>query len=83
MQEIICVTGVIEEKRNIVYVTLNGQPIEHVSTAKFLGVCLTNKLSWNIHVDTICKKARKIIGFIHRSFHSSPVNIRLTLYPLY
>ena len=51
--------------------TLNGQPIERVSTAKFLGVCLTNMLSWNIHVDTICKKARTIIGFIHRSSASS------------
>ena len=34
---------------------------------------ITNKLSWNIHVDTPCKKARKIIGFIHRAFHSAPV----------
>ena len=60
--------------------TLNGLPIDRVHSAKFLGVWLTDKLSWNLHVDTICKKSRKIIGFIHRSFQSAPSNIRRILY---
>ena len=29
---------------------------------------------------TFAKKARKIIGFIHRSFHSAPINTRRTLH---
>jgi hypothetical protein len=60
--------------------TLNGKRIERVTSAKFLGIWLTAKLSWNVHVDILCKKARKIIGFIHRSFQSAPSNIRRTLY---
>ena len=60
--------------------TLNGLPIERVSSAKFLGVWLSDKLSWNLHIDHICKKARKIIGFIHRSFQSAPFSIRRSLY---
>jgi len=60
--------------------TFNNQLIERVSSAKFLGILLTDKLSWNLHVDLMCKKARKTIGFIHRSFHSAPINTRRTLY---
>lgn len=60
--------------------TLNNQLIERVSSAKFLGFFLTDKLSWNLHVDLICKKARKTIGFIHRSFCSAPINTRRSLY---
>jgi len=60
--------------------TLNNQPIERVSSAKFLGILLTDKLSWNLHIDLICKKARKILGFIHRSFNSAPINTRRILY---
>ena len=60
--------------------TLNGVCIERVTSAKFLGIHLSSKLSWNAHVDAICKKARKMIGFIHRFFQSAPSNIRRTLY---
>ena len=60
--------------------TLKGPPIDRVHSTKFLGVWLTDKLSWNLHVDIICKKSRKIIGFIHRLFQSVPSNIRRTLY---
>ena len=31
---------------------------------------------------TFTKRPRKTIGFIHRSFHSAPINIRRTLYTL-
>ena len=63
-----------------VALTLNNQPIERVSSAKFLGIILSDKLSWDLYVDHICKKARKTIGFIHRSFHSAPINTRRMLY---
>ena len=42
--------------------------------------CLQIHLSWDLYVDHIYKKARKTIGFIHRSFHSAPINTRRTLY---
>ena len=51
-----------------------------MSSAKFLGIILSDKLSWDLYVDHICKKARKTIGFIHRSFHSAPINTRRTLH---
>lgn len=59
---------------------LNDQPIEMVKDITFLGIHITSKLSWNCHIDAICKKSRKIIGLIHRNFHSAPVYIRYSLY---
>ena len=58
--------------------SMNNQVIERVSSVKFLGIYISDTLSWNEHVDYVCKKARKIIGYIHRAFNSaSPVTRRL------
>ena len=59
---------------------LDAQPIERVTNITFLGIQISNKLSWNIHIDTICKKARRIIGLIHRNFHLAPSLLRRSLY---
>ena len=59
---------------------LNNQPIERVSSAKFLGIWISDNLSWNLQVDHICKRARRTIGFIHRAFHSAPISTRRILY---
>ena len=58
---------------------LNNQAIERVSDITFLGIRISAKLSWNIHVDVISKKARQIIGLIHRNLHLAPEHLRHTL----
>jgi hypothetical protein len=62
------------------HVTMNNKIIERVLSVKFLGFHIASNLSWNMHIDIICKKARKITGFIHRCFNSSPPATRRTLY---
>ena len=37
-------------------VYINGQEVERVKSFKFLGVQITNNLSWSPHADTIVKK---------------------------
>jgi len=59
---------------------MDNQPIERVCDVKFLGIRISNNLSWNGHIDDICKKARKTIGFLHRSFNSASLHIRQSLY---
>ena len=49
-------------------ITLNGQPLEKVSSYRYLGVTISNDLSWNTHIDEISKKARKIVGLLYRQF---------------
>jgi hypothetical protein len=44
----------LQEKEGII----NGAVVEHVESLKFLGVHITNKLTWSIHTNTIVKRAQ-------------------------
>ena len=48
---------------------VNNLPLELVTSYKYLGVILTCNLSWSPHIQAICSKARKVIGFIYRTFY--------------
>ena len=43
-------------------ISLNGKEIEKVDAAKYLGIYLDSSLSWNMHVDELCKKVQKLFG---------------------
>ena len=47
--------------------SLNGQPLDRVRQYKYLGVVLTDDLTWSTHISEITNKARKIIGLIYQS----------------
>ncbi|XP_068739340.1 uncharacterized protein [Montipora capricornis] len=40
-------------------VVVNGMPIDLVTSAKILGLNISNDLKWNCHIDFIIKKAKK------------------------
>ena len=50
--------------------TLDGTPLELVSTYKYLGVTITSNLSWSPHIHSICAKDRKTIGLIYRTLYN-------------
>ena len=50
--------------------SLDGQPLERVHQYKYLGVVLTDDLTWSTHIRETTNKARKIIGLIYRQFYS-------------
>ena len=54
--------------------SLNGQPLDRVHQYKYLGVVLTDDLTWSTRISEITNKARKqlklIIGLIYRQFYS-------------
>lgn len=59
---------------------LHNHPILEVESYKYLGVTLTNKLTWSTHIADICSSAVKKLWFIKRKLRNSPVSTRITAY---
>ena len=78
----------IPSKCNIMHITrkrnpskpvyfLKGEALEPLDSAKYLGVNITNDLSWNKHIDSISKKGNQTLGFIKRNIpKSSPTSTK-------
>ena len=47
--------------------TLEGTVLENVDSIKYLGVTITNDLKWNTHINDICTKAKRTLGFLRRN----------------
>ena len=51
-----------------------------MNTAKYLGVLLSNDLSWSPHVDNTAHRANQKLGFIRRNLRSSPITSKCLAY---
>ncbi|MEW8546320.1 MAG: reverse transcriptase family protein, partial [Candidatus Thiodiazotropha sp.] len=60
--------------------TLHGQVLETVTCAKYLGVDISNGLSWNPHVDRIVGSANRTLGFIRRNIKTKMPRVREKAY---
>jgi len=47
--------------------TLNGSPIECVTTYKYLGITLDRSLNYSQHIQMVCEKVRQGIGCMNRT----------------
>ncbi|XDV26276.1 hypothetical protein PO909_030034 [Leuciscus waleckii] len=47
-------------------ITINGAPLERVSSFKFLGVHITEELTWSVHTKAVVKKAHQRLFFLRR-----------------
>ena len=59
---------------------LNGQVLEAVSSARYMGVDISSNLSWNTHVDRITANANRSLGFIKRNIKTKSPQIREMAY---
>ena len=48
--------------------SIHSSIIEHTREAKYLGITISDTLSWNSHINNISKKANGTINFLHRNF---------------
>ncbi len=55
-------------------ITIDKTPVERVSSFKFLGVHITEDLTWSAHTDAVLKKAHQHLFFLRRlrKFGTSP-----------
>ena len=62
-------------------ILVNGKPLECVKHFKYLGLWISHDLSWSYHIEAVCSRARRMLGFIYRYFspHCNASTI-LTLY---
>ena len=47
-------------------ICLNDCPIEQVDSYKYLGVLISSDLSWSLHINWVCSRAKQLIGFLYR-----------------
>lgn len=59
---------------------LDGKFLEAVTSYKYLGLHITNDLSWNLHINYITNKANRMLGYVRRNFHSAPSSVKLLLF---
>ena len=68
-----CKFMLVSTKRNLglPYPTLSirDSPLENVDSFKYLGVEISNDLSWSKHIKSICTKARKLLGLLYRKYY--------------
>lgn len=60
--------------------TLHGQVLEEVASAKYLGITISDDMTWNKHTDNMISKANKKLGFLKRNLKVKDTNLKETAY---
>ena len=53
-------------KSEFIY-SMSGQVLRTVEQHSYLGVIIDHQLSWKPHIEYVCGKAMKLIGFLNRN----------------
>lgn len=59
---------------------LHDQKLEHVTSARYLGVEITKNLKWTKHIENITSKANKTSAYISRNLKGCPVQTQALAY---
>lgn len=59
---------------------LDGHELERVTHFKYLGVTLSEDLSWKTHIDHLCSVAEKKLWFLRRKLKLASTKAKLTAY---
>lgn len=51
--------------------SINNAALPHASSYTYLGINVTSTLSWKEHITTVCARASKTLGYLHRNLHHS------------
>jgi hypothetical protein len=72
----------VTNKRNPIVseYTIRGQLLAAVTSARYLGVTITDKVNWSQHIDSITNKANRTLGFLRRNLKISSISIKKQAY---
>jgi len=74
---------ITNKKKPIVFnYCIEGAPIVQVSHTKYLGVTISNNLSWNIHVQCTTNKAKQVNNCLYRNLWECPSHIKNNCYKI-
>ena len=59
---------------------IHNQVVQNAEHVKYLGVNISGNLSFNFHIDSICKKAHSTLSFLNRNFGNCTKEIKENLY---
>ena len=80
-----CEVLTVTNKRNPIRhnYTVHGQSLKNVKNSKYLGLSIDGKLTWNSHIDMICKKANAARAFLQRDTKMCPRDMKDKCYTTY
>lgn len=79
-QKTMCMTVTRKkEPLNFTYKLINTS-LERVDSVKYLGVTITRSLKWDVHINNVCARAFKQLGFLRRKLATAPTSVKLTAY---
>ena len=59
---------------------LHGHTLKSVNNAKYLGCTITSDLTWTNHINNICGKANKTLGFLRRNLNIGSTTTKQNAY---
>ena len=62
---------------------LYDEPLKSVNEARYLGVMIDSKLTFNTHVNLVCKKANNTLSFLRRNLSSCQREVKAEAYLMY
>ena len=62
---------------------LYDEPLKCVNEARYLGVMIDSKLTFNTHVNLVCKKANNTLSFLRRNLSSCQREVKAEAYLMY
>ena len=62
---------------------IGNTAINKVASAKYLGVTITQNLSWKEHITKIINKANSTHGFLQRNLQQCSINVKSLAYVTY
>ena len=61
-------------------VTMGGNQLTKTTTYKYLGIQFDNKLSWDVHINHLCKKLSQVAGIIFKNRNCLSLTSLLLVY---